>query len=436
MGWIKKLFIFILGLIAVLAISLFAFKYFRASKADNIRIPKDVYSVIKIDVDGLATDIFKNSISNYSEYYTTKKDSTDTLKRTKIWNIGLDIPAKLYLFSLSDTSSIFYAVIGVNNKDKVQKFLTNDLELIADSSAIESGNTGLYSKRHLKVLLGENSMILSVGPKANLDEMTSLLKSDQKDWQLANSFGNGIAQINNARISYVDNKKNWAKLDFMNGKFALDGYYKSALFKFPSNPKGLNHSDDNVLSLAFNSDLSLILKDKEQELAKLKLPIDSVYKYVGNFASIQLKDNQVMESDTVITYDYDDNFEMIEKKEIQQIEVPDLTFKVMASPHLLGYLPEKMFYKFSKNYSDGMIYLTTNNTSIETFNLIPSQNVLSLVYSKNSSAAKYLGWLPNYDRVVLGTIYGKAISDNEMGLKGEFVLENPDLNSFYQMLVK
>jgi len=437
MGWIKKIFIFLLGLIAVLAISLFVFKSFRSSKAEKIKVPAESYSILKINIDNLALDLLKNSLNNYSEYYSGKGDSLESSKKTKLLNIGVNIPSSLIMFSLSDTSYTYYSVLDISDRGKVQVFLKDDLKLIQDSTFQgTSGIQQLYSKKHLEVLLGESKMVISVGPKSSPKTLFSLLESNQADWILANSIGEGVSEISKVDISYVDRKNNWAKVDFWNGKFVINGFFKSSLFKFPTNPIQLEFSSDNILSLELNTDLSLILKDKQEELAKWKLPIDSVYKYVGNYVSVQLKDDMVTESDTIVTYDYDDNFEMVEKKEVQKIEVPDLSFQIMASPHLLGYLPDKMFYKFSKLYSNGMIKLSTT-ADFETAEVFtPANNVLLFYYIKKPSAGKYLAWLPNYNKINSGIIKGKAISQDEISVSGEFHLENQDLNSFYQIFVK
>src|SRR5690606_34521716 len=89
MGWIKKITVFLIGLIAILAISFFVFKYYRTSKAENLKIPENTASVIRLNVDDLLLKIFKNSLSNYSEYYGSKKDSSTVGDKPKLWNIGV-----------------------------------------------------------------------------------------------------------------------------------------------------------------------------------------------------------------------------------------------------------------------------------------------------------------------------------------------------------
>lgn len=437
MGWIKKTLIFILGLIAILAISFFVFKYYRASKAADIKIPENSFSVIQLDVDDLIVEMFQNSISNYSDYYGAKRDTISKEKKSDLWNIGVHIPAKLYMFSLSDTSYQYFGILEVSNSNKIKSFLQNQLRINPDSIVqnLEKGQE-YYSSKELKVLLNAEKLVFSIGGKEDLESLKSLIQADQSKWVLANNFGAELKEVQGADLSYVDRNKNWASVDFKDGKFDLKGYIKSSLFGFPAKPVQVSKSDDYVLHLSLNSDLSLILKEKEAALEKFKLPIDSLHKYIGNYAAVELLDKEVMESDTIITYDYDDNFEMIEKKEVNQVEVPALAFQVKASPHLLGYLPEKMFYKFSKNYSDGFIHLSTIPTpSASLASLKPSENVFEMYYQKKANADKYLSWLPNYDKIQAGTLFGQAEDANIMRLNGEFKLENSRLNAFYQIFV-
>jgi len=436
MGWIKKTIVFILGLIAVLAISFFVFKYYRSSKAENIKIPENSVSVIRLDVDGLLLKMLKNSLSNYSEYYGSKQDTSTIGGKAKLWNIGVHIPAKLYMFSLSDTSHHYYAVLEVTDRADIQNFLKGQLGLSQDSvfQGLEKGQE-LYSKKHVQALFDDQRLILSFGKDQQAETMLTLLNSDQGEWVYANGFGKTLKEVQDTDMSFVDKKDNWATVNFQNGRFDIDAFVKSSLLGFPSKPVQAVIPEDNVLYMALNSDLSLILKDKKAELEKLKLPVDSIYKYVGNFATIELKDKEVLESDTIITYDYDDNFEMTEKKEINQVEVPSLTFQVMASPHLLGYLPEKMFYKFGKDFHNGLIRLSTDPAAFgQNIDLQPSPNVFILSYQKKPVSAKYLGWLPNYDKILKGDLNGIAEGSNSLRLKGGFAFENSAINSFYQII--
>lgn len=435
MLWIKRIILVIIGLIAILAISFFGFKYYRALKSDEIKIPKNSYSVIRIKIDDLALDLFKNSISNYSEYYSTKEDSTRVINKKNILNLGVKIPADLYLFSLSDTSTTWYSILDISNEKNIDDFLKNKLAM--QDSIIEDTNKSyrILLNKSVAAMLGNGKMIISFGPGHQFKVMKELIGSNQSDWILAKSMVAGITKISDSKVSYIDLKKNWARLDFNNGSINMEAYIKSALFKFPKKLSELEHHGTQVLSFAFNSDLSLLLKGRQAQLEKLKLPVDSVYKYVGNFVSFRLDEGHVMETDTIITYDYDDNFDRVEKKEIQKIEVPDLAFNIMASPHLVDYMPDKMFYKFSKEYKQGMINLYTGTKKDHNLNLRPSDYVFSMNYRKSTSTAKYLNWIPKFEAFESVEVRGKAISENEINLTGEFILVASELNSLYQLFV-
>lgn len=435
MLWIKRIILVIIGLIALLAISFFGFKYYRALKSDEFKIPKNSYSVIRIKIDDLALDLFKNSLSNYSEYYSTKEDSTRVINQKNILNLGVKIPADLYLFSLSDTSTTWYSILDISNEKNIDDFLKNKLAM-QDSIFEDTGKSHrIFINKSVAAMLGNGKMIISFGAGHQFKVMKELIGSNQSDWILAKSMVAGITKISDSKVSYTDLKKNWARLDFNKGSINMEAYIKSQLFKFPNKPNEIQNQANKVLSFAFNSDLSLLLKDSQDQLEKLKLPVDSVYKYVGNFVSFRLEDGHVMETDTIITYDYDDNFDRVEKKEIQKVEVPDLAFNIMASPHLIGYLPDKMFYKFSKEYKQGMINLFTGTKKDHNLNLRPSDYVLSMYYRKSTSTTKYLNWIPKIESLESGEVRGKAISENEMNLTGDIILGNSKLNSLYQLLV-
>src|SRR5690606_6431867 len=65
------------------------------------------------------------------------------------------------------------------------------------------------------------------------------------------------------------------------------------------------------------------------------------------------------QQDTIITYDYDADFNSVEKKEIQEIHVPVIENVWKGDTQLAAALPEKLLYRFYKDVQDSLIILST-----------------------------------------------------------------------------
>lgn len=430
----------LLGLMAVLAISLFAYKAFRASQAKNIRIPVNAHSVLKMNVDELIWAMGKNSLGNWNEYYGAKeRDSTGT-KKTKIWNIGVELPANLYLFSLDQNANHFYALLKVTNSEKLHQFLTDKLDLKVDSAYQGSDKTQkLYSKKHIHILVDQQKLLFSLSKDRIADTamMKNLLVSDQQNWQLASAFMDKLPADHRSDITWFSKDNNWFSVQFNNGEADIKGEISSTLFRFPKQASGIFQDDgtNDIIRAEINSDLALLLKSQQALVDSLKLPFDSLERYVGNYLSIRMSNKELSQTDTIISYDYDDNFEMVEKKELQQTQVPDLTINLMASPHLLSYLPEKLFYKFNKASQSNLLRMSTGSLALD--QAIPWKqhaNVLNLHYKQHAVGAKYLGWLPAYDKMGSLNLTAVALSEQKAKIEGQISFNNKKLNAFYQLI--
>jgi len=430
----------LLGLMAVLAISLFAYKAFRASQAKNIRIPANTQSVLKMDVDGLIWALGKNSLSNWNEYYGAKERDSTGVKKTKVWNIGVELPANLYLFSLDQNADQYYAVLTVTNSEKLHQFLTDKLELNIDSAYLSSDKTHkLYSKKNIHILVDQQKLLFSLSKDRTADTalMKTLLTSDQQDWQLATSFMDKLPSDQHADFTWFSKDNNWLSVQFNNGAADLKGEISSALFRFPKQASSIFQDDgaNDIIRAEINSDLALLLKSQQALVDSLKLPFDSLDRYVGNYLSIRMSNKELSQTDTIISYDYNDNFEMVEKKELQQTQVPDLTINLMASPHLLSYLPEKLFYKFNKAAHSNLLRMSTGSLDLD--QAIPwkqQANVLNLQYKQHAVGAKYLGWLPAYDKISSFNLFAVAETDKKAKIEGQISFNNKGLNAFYQLI--
>lgn len=61
-------------------------------------------------------------------------------------------------------------------------------------------------------------------------------------------------------------------------------------------------------------------------------------------------------------------------------------------------------------------------------------NVLNLQYKQHAVGAKYLGWLPAYDKISSFNLFAVAETDQKAIIEGQISFNNKGLNAFYQLI--
>lgn len=429
MRWIKKILFTFLGLIAFTAISFFAIKQYRASKAAQTKIPENAYAVLRVNLDNILLTIFQNSIANYFEYSKPKESDG-----SKLWNIGVNVPGLLYFFSLSDTSTCFYSVLEITDKKMFQFFLEKELNLSQESISPDelAGSVHFFNKQ-LSIFLNDSRAILTFGSKSPLGTIKELLNSDRQNWKYASVLEKDVKALEKGDLIYVDTMKNWCNINFMSGAILFSGRVSSDHFRFPSNALQQEISKDDILNLQLNTNLSTLLANRQTYLKKLNLSVDSLSIHIDDYIGVRWKNDMLLEQDSVVTYDYDENFNPIEVISLQETEVPDLSIYIKASPQLSAYLPEYFFYNFTKSYAQGILSLTTDRDPKPAAHLSPSRHVLSFSYIKTPISTQYLSWIPKIESISQATLKGQALSDKELLFSGELRFVNTKMYALYQI---
>ena len=436
MKWIKKTFIILTGLIAVLAISLFIYKEIRASKAKDILIPSNTEALIQINVDGLVSELMGNAISNPNSYFFGKRDSSG-VKKPKAWETGLAIPSTLFLFSDKEASDLYYTVQRISDVRRFKRFLKSNMQIDLDlvSTAVEGGFS-YFQKKNFALLMNDQRIVFSIGRDSTdqAPKLRALLQDSQSTWVNALNWSKEHSEDRKGDILWSNADKNWFTFDFLNGSVHVDGLLKSDKWRLSEAPKQLKPLPNAVVSAYLDADLSEWIKAQDSLLHRLNVPVDSIYHYYGGYVDLQWLAQDVKQQESIVSYEYDDNFEMKEVVQLQEIDAPNLLLRLKASPHLLGYLPEKLFYKFNKSNQADLISLFTGKEIATDASFDKAKLVFNLNYSKAPSVSRHFSWLPFFDRWQKVKLEGRARDQQTMQLHGYLILPKEKIHALYQLL--
>ncbi|MGO3654923.1 MAG: hypothetical protein ACTJFN_11190, partial [Sphingobacterium sp.] len=201
----------------------------------------------------------------------------------------------------------------------------------------------------------DDEIVFGVGGKNVTEDFKHIVEGDRSSWLSITEIGFALGLAKNSDLAYLDREGNWLGVDFKPGEAILAGRMKSSYLNLPSQSRGSEGANSDILYMHLNTDLKRFLPKLQQRIGNLGLPLDRLDSYLGNYIEIRLGGNQVVQTDTIISYDYDENFDMIESETRQETIVPELNVRMKASPHLLAHLPEKMIYKFHKDSQNGLV---------------------------------------------------------------------------------
>lgn len=433
----KKLIFILVGLIALIAISLYLFLKVREQRSKNMLVHSESEYVMRVSVDKILSDIAWNAIMNPGYYLTKDTTSSTTRDSVKSSDLGLHIPASIYLFALKDREATWYTMLAVDDEHKLQTFIRQ--RVVGDSIAIEREGDNWW-------ISGKEGRISVYGDSKNVLVALSLEKTDKKQdmMELWNQRVDQMVPISTVSDFKLDNSSadiQWQQrgvstsgiLSFNQGMIASELSLANSVLRLPSEAQARVLPTSNVLSVYCKADLRPLLTKYKDNLKRYNIPVDTLARYYGGYLDVQWRSEDVVQMDSVIAYDYDDNFNRIEKKELREESVPNLLFTFSASPHLTSYLPERLFYKFYKTMDGDQIGLSTDAQVKNNYPYHRTDHALHISYQQNEAVQRYLGWIPLLDNIEQISISGRG-QGQANSFDGKVVLSERKIHALYQLL--
>lgn len=352
----------IMGILLLVLLAGYAWLWIRQSNSGKQLVHPNSEAIVRVSVDKIMTGLLRNALANPREYWDTAKDTVET---TQIWEAGVAIPANLYLFSLPEDTSSGYAVLHIKDKAKFQTYLNQRMDAVIE-----------HTEDFLWFALTENGKFAVIGNDDHAVVSYSLRSGDRTPRlrellssldELVSIESLHLSELSESRssVTYWNSKnKNVCHLDFSAGKIDVKGSFSSELWRLSEVPLSRTMPSDNILTVWLDADVREALLYHRDFLSRYNVPVDSIQPYIGNYWEVQLREDSILQEDTIVTYDYNDNFELIEKKHVRSESVPRLSLSLKASPHLLSYLPERAFYRFNKFIDDDLVTLSTEQENI------------------------------------------------------------------------
>ena len=256
-----------------------------------------------VDVKNISRFYVYNLVTNPSELLKEKGEKSN---RIKLKDSGIKIPDFFPIFHLKDSDfSEWYSVIELSDKDEFLKFLKQE-------KFVNQGKD-LFRKDKISIKIFGEKCIVKSGKNTNFSPEILSGKLKNADDFIEDSHGS-ISFISEGKIKSYPIEIGENFIEIKNGMNA------KKMLPFIQNLVQKNnfldaHLDKNVL--------------KKTEIFYKKhsgnINLDSLsIQYLSAIATIE----EV--NDTIVTYEYDDNFNEIEKKSVQKILQPNYNISLQS----------------------------------------------------------------------------------------------------------
>ena len=322
--------------ICIVLIAIYIFRYKLEVVLDG-KIPKSATEIIHVDLRQIEHHFLADAIKNPSKYinFKTKKKEKESLRKT------VSIPKNLLFFTNTSTykSAWFSNFVNVKNGDKLQRYLLQE-----GFKEVTSDNLKLFNKDRITIGILNGKIVIAIKKQReesvvqvfeNLFQETSFY---EKNDYLLQSIANSQSDI-----TYSSAKADFLEANFENGLLEIKGTLISELFlddiyvDNSENSVGFMAAKVNKKHTLFKSLSSHKNGKKFNDFTKLSL--DSIIDKWDGRVVIDL--NSVDKTiDTIVTYEYDDDFNKIEKKSVQELRTPDVNFILGSKGSLYTYFME------------------------------------------------------------------------------------------------
>ena len=343
----KKVLGILAGILLLIGLGLVAAYFYRKNQAAKQLVPSNSQALLSISLDDILLEHWNDLFKNWGR--DSSADSSSWPSLADYWNAGLAHPAEIYFFTLAEHEGSLYSIQRITDSTKWRVFWAEHAPGSGYLQALADGEYVLFR--------------LGMQKDERPDDDLQAILTNWQNWTAVANLK--LPQPpSGADLCYqkVDGSLSlFATLHEQNIKLSGNWRLQQALAK-DQLPGAREIPSAGQTFLSFRNAIPLT-ETPWIGAALYKLAgIDSLalqeagVGYVDLFIAQQMTTQQ----DTVLVYDYDENFNSIEKQEVRKISVPLIESAWKGDERLRALLPDKLFYAFHKQYShDGLLFLST-----------------------------------------------------------------------------
>ena len=327
----RRFFIAVLVLAIVVVLALWGVISYRNQMSYNSgMVDSRATRVIKVDVGSLTRDIGWNAFWNPSYY--AEEGSSEFMEKKKIMRTGLGALAKVFLFQVGDEpfwSNPSFGILPISDIDSFSRFLQTELGMRVGRDSVGRfgrGNQLLvrYDDRQAAVALGnfgpgherlaDSLLMWNLGAYLAGEQLINIRESPFYE---AMTQSGHVVSVGQERLS----------VEFLEGEIVLTCALNHAVPASASS-RSVSWGDTSFVRLR-GSLMGMLPAERQFSIGNFVLHSDSLRQLATGDLVGEWK-GMATQTDSVVTWAYDDNFEMREEVELVERPAPDMYFSVQT----------------------------------------------------------------------------------------------------------
>lgn len=441
-------------------IGYFVYSHFKKTAVLTNVIHKEAESVLKIGIHDIKKTLVLDVLSAPSYYWSNSSFSKRETKKDSIEDKGKGIdfmPYSVVFYTMKDVKNTLFSTFKINDttifNEYITKYVTEKKETIKNTKDYK-----YVSLEKSKVVLAWNSekLAVAIAPELTINKVQTVFNDVLlKDKLISDKNHSLIKQLANTtdHLVYIKDKS-INTINFIDGRAQVRGFMytdKPDIY----NPETVFYTVPNT-SLQFFYDANfenkenkdLVLKSIEgvSFFKKNNIDVKTLLDRTNGFFSLEINGSTI-QKDTIITYAYDDNFDKVATKTLQEKTVPKILIHLGAEDKSLNtylkaqgaiqnnILTAMPYYTFYTKEDLLNTYFSTSNKSIATKKRV-NPNFLNLKVNFKSLAKDIE--IPKLKEVsvLLEDFILQAKQKegtNELEIKGKLSGVNKDVNIITQL---
>jgi len=336
----KRALLIVSGFLLLTVAAFWSYSAYQQYRSYQTLIPKNATSVIRIDVDALIKDLAWNALWNPAYYWGEPKGESLRLDRKIGQEMGIAIPANLFLYQTEHPASAadantYFGTVRLTDTAAFGRWLSDRLHMQVHEDTI--GKVAFVD--HALVVYDAERAFFALAPQklrpdARLRNTLQAL-SASKEWvPISDSRFVGIKRTDGHVIRL--STEGLVAVEFKKGEigFSWEQEVSSSLASPKTAP---DFPESNAVSFWMQGILDEWLMGRQLRLGEHILHGDSLLRHCQSSLVMEWK-GTVAQRDTIVSYDYDENFIMHEREEHVEKIVPELYLSVSAGDGFTRYL--------------------------------------------------------------------------------------------------
>jgi hypothetical protein len=441
----KKFLIITAAIVILLLISYFCFFKYRQIQANNVSIPVSTIALIKVNVDELYKTIAVSYIKHPSQY--SGADKKGIKEKVEDLNTGLKIPANIYVYALNGKAkTTFFSSFEITDTLAFNRFIAKNSSL-----PLIKKDAGYFLSKDSTVCILFNKTNAAVAYTPQKEQVKTVLTEilNQKNMvKIGESKFSKLVDLSD-HIAF-QNIDNLSKINFTDGKINFSNECVYKLIEPALKPQHRVLNPESTISMWLNGKFKPGLPKKSQAVNPPFFSKSNLLKFYNGYLDFEWT-NTTKQVDTVVGYEYNNDFERVEKKILKERKIPQISINVSANDQevsnylkSLGLLDQSTGKISSAMIPLYQVYFKGNNGNVQLSTLqsikpdlkrISSEDFFYLKVdfkklSKQMTMPLMTENLRNFSQL---EIKAKSIGKDKIKLESELLFLNENANALIQL---